>query len=149
VKNVVFHNNPTTGAAVDSNADHVTSLVDGVRLAASQPMGAGVGTTGSASLFGGGPLIIENQYLMIAHEVGWLGLGLFLAIYIVFLKRVWRERQDWFALGIWASGIGLGIIGLLLPVWADDTIAIVWWGLAAVVLAQGESHGTSTNQKTA
>jgi hypothetical protein len=67
----------------------------------------------------------------------------------VFLKRVWRERQDWFALGIWASGIGLGIIGLLLPVWADDTIAIVWWGLAAVVLAQGEIHGKSTNQKTA
>ena len=140
VKNVVLHNNPTTGATVDSNGDHLTSLQNGVQRALAQPMGAGIGSTGSASLMGSSPLIIENQYLMIAHEVGWLGLGLFIIIYVVFLIRIWHERRDWLALGVWASGIGLGIIGLLLPVWADDTVSIVWWGLAAMILASDEAH---------
>lgn len=152
VQNVVLHDNPTTGAAVDSNGDHLTSLQHGVSKALSQPLGAGVGSTGSASLLGDSPLIIENQYLMIAHEVGWLGLALFMLIYVIFLIRIWHERQDWLALGVWASGIGLGLIGLLLPVWADDTVSIVWWGLAAMVLANEERryhHGTATDKEAA
>ena len=148
VQNVVLHDNPTTGAAVDSNGDHLASLQHGVAQALSQPMGTGIGSTGSASLLGESPLIIENQYLMIAHEVGWLGLALFVIIYTVFLIRIWHERSDWLALGVWASGIGLAVIGLLLPVWADDTVSIVWWGLAAMVLANEERryrHGTAAN----
>jgi lipid-A-disaccharide synthase-like uncharacterized protein len=152
IQNVVLHDNPTTGATVDSNGDHLTSLQHGVAKALSQPLGVGVGSTGSASLLGDSPLIIENQYLMIAHEVGWLGLALFTLIYVIFLIRIWHERQDWLALGVWASGIGLGLIGLLLPVWADDTVSIVWWGFAALVLANEERryrHGTATNKKAA
>ena len=34
------------------------------------------------------------------------------------LKRLWLVRKDWLALGVLASGIGLAMIGLLLPVWA-------------------------------
>jgi hypothetical protein len=149
VHNVVLHDNPSTGAAVDSNAGHATSLVDGARLALAQPFGAGVGSTGSASLFGDTHIVIENQYLLVAHETGWLGLGLFVAIYGLILLRLWRTRRDWKALGVWASGIGLGVIGLLLPVWVDDTVSIVWWGLAAVILAKGATHGTTSNKKAA
>ena len=86
---------------------------------------------------------------MIAHEVGWLGVVLFMAIYITFLVRMWRERNDWLVLAVFASGVGLGVAGLVLPVWADDTVSIVWWGLAAVVLAWGDRHGTSSIKKTA
>lgn len=147
VQNVVLHDNPTTGATVDSNEDHASSLQEGFDRALRQPFGAGVGTTGSASLYGNEGLIIENQYLMIAHEVGWLGLALFMVIYLTFLRRIYRYRADWLALGIWASGIGLGLIGLLLPVWADDTVALVWWGLAALVMARGELYGTTSDKK--
>jgi hypothetical protein len=97
-------------------------------------MGAGIGSTGSASLLGTEPVIIENQYLMIAHEVGWLGVVLFAVLYGYMVGRLWQQRRDWLALGIWASGVGLAAIGLLLPVWADDTVSIVWWGLAAISL---------------
>jgi len=38
---------------------------------------------------------------------------------------------------VWASGLGLILIGLVLPVWVDDTVSIVWWGLAALVIASG------------
>lgn len=141
VSNVLLHDNPTTGAVVNSNDDHLTSLETGVDKMINQPFGAGVGSTGSASLHGSSPIIIENQYLFIAHEAGWLGLGLFMALFGLMMWRLWRGRQDWLSLGVFASGVGLALIGLLLPVWVDDTVAIVWWGLAAIALAKGESYG--------
>jgi hypothetical protein len=136
VANVLLHENPTTGAAISSNEGHVESLVFGVERMAQQPFGAGVGSTGSASLYDAdaGGTIIENQYLYIAHETGWLGLGLFTALFTVIMYRLWRARADWLALGAFASGAGLAMIGLLLPVWADDTVAIIWWALAAAAL---------------
>ena len=111
------------------------------------PLGSGVGSTGSASLYGDAPVIIENQYLFTAHEVGWLGLGLFVVIFTIIMIRLWKLRQSWKALAVFASGAGLTVIGLLLPVWVDDTVSIIWWGLAAVVLAEGGVRGKTTNQK--
>ncbi len=135
ISNVVLHENPIGGSAVTSNEDHVESLVEGSDRLIQQPFGAGVGSTGSASLLGEKSFIVENQYLFIAHEVGWLGLILFLSIFALILGRLWHRRGDWLALGVFASGIGLAAIGLLLPVWVDDTVAIVWWGLAGIALA--------------
>ena len=100
-----------------------------------QPLGAGVGSTGSASLYTDTPRIIENQYLFVAHETGWLGLLVFVAIFIAVLLRLWRERHDWISLGVFASGIGLALIGALQPVWVDDTVSIIWWGLAGLAIA--------------
>ncbi|MFZ2126053.1 MAG: O-antigen ligase family protein [Candidatus Microsaccharimonas sp.] len=140
VANVILHDNPTTGAEMTSNQGHVDSLQDGVDRMVHQPLGGGIGSTGSASLLGDKPLIIENQYLYIAHEVGWLGLGLFLVILWKLFAQLWQRRRDWLALGVFASGIGLVLIGLLLPILVDDTVAIIWWGLAA--LALGGSYGT-------
>lgn len=138
VQNVILHENPNGGSAISSNEGHIESLQYGITQLFQEPLGSGIGSTGSASLFTDKPVIVENQYLFIAHEAGWLGLLLFLALYGVILTRLWRQRQDWLALGMFASGIGLGLIGLLLPVWVDDTVSIVWWGLAAIALAGGE-----------
>lgn len=136
VSNVILHDDPGHGSSISSNEGHVESLIDGIGRLMRQPLGAGVGSTGSASLYGdSGGLIIENQYLFIAHEVGWLGLGLFFAIFVYTLCALWQRRRDWLALGVFTSGIGLALIGLLLPVWVDDTVSIIWWGLAALGLA--------------
>lgn len=144
VSNVLLHENQNGGSEVSSNDGHAQSLQDGFKLLVSQPFGAGVGSTGSASLEGGSPIILENQYLFIAHEVGWLGLLLFIAIFISVLVRLWRLRKDWLALGVFASGLGLASIGILLPVWADDTVSIVWWGLAAIALVGGKNERKTT-----
>ena len=133
VSNVILHENKGTGGTVSSNEGHIDSLIDGTERMVAQPLGAGIGSTGSASLFTDSPLIIENQYLFIAHEVGWLGLGLFLVLFGKILWLCWQRRRDWLALAVLASGIGLALIGLLLPVWVDDTVSIIWWGLAAIV----------------
>ncbi|MFZ2544750.1 MAG: hypothetical protein WAW80_02140 [Candidatus Saccharimonadales bacterium] len=135
VKNIVLHDNPSTGTVIDSNAGHAMSLIDGTNRVLQQPFGAGVGSTGSASLLGNEPLIIENNYLLVAHETGWLGLLLFGWLFVEVLRRLWERRKSALALGVFGSGIGLAIIGLLLPVWTDDTVSIVWWGLAAIAIA--------------
>lgn len=148
LSNIIYHEDPGEGGAIDSNQAHVDSLGDGFKRMLNQPFGAGIGSTGSASLLGDKPLIIENQYLFIAHETGWLGLVLFLAIFGEILRRLWILRSDWLALGVFAGGIALAAIGLLLPVWVDDTVAIIWWGLAAIVLTKGVSNAATTKQKT-
>jgi hypothetical protein len=140
VSNVLLHENPTGGSAVSSNDGHIESLETGVDRMIHQPFGVGVGTTGSASLHGDSPVIIENQYLFIAHEAGWLGLGLFITLFGMVMRRLWSARQDWLSVGVFASGIGLALIGLLLPVWVDDTVAIIWWGLAAIAIAKEDKE---------
>lgn len=148
---VIIHDNPATGARATSNDDHAKSLSAGIMRMAQQPLGAGVGTTGSAAVYGSTPYIIENQYVMVAHEVGWLGLALFVLIYTLVLCGLWKQRRQWYAVGLWASGVGLAFVGIVLPVWADDTVSIVWWGLAAAVCSKnynGEIYGIS-HKKTA
>ncbi len=147
VQNVVVHNNPTTGAAIDSNTAHAESLMQGLQRVAVEPLGAGIGSTGSASLFGSSSMVIENQYLMIAHEVGWMGLALFVYANGLVLVQLYRRRADWLALAAFSSGIGLAVVGLMLPVWADDTVSIVWWGLAAIALIGGTYGRSTTNKK--
>lgn len=148
VDNVILHNNPTTGAKVTSNEGHLSSLVHGSERMIHQPLGAGIGSTGSASLYGGSGMIVENQYLFVAHEAGWLGLALFVVIFVIILWWLWQKRQNWLSLAVFASGIGLACIGLLLPVWADDTVCIVWWGLAAIALgSKGEESNARKSTK--
>lgn len=140
VSNVILHEDPAEGNSVGSNAGHVESLQYGIKAMIAQPFGAGTGSTGTASYHGPSPVIIENQYLFIAHEVGWLGIVIFLVIFIEVMRRVWLRRQDWLALSVFVSGVSLATIGVILPVWVDDTVSITWWGLAAVAIASKEVY---------
>lgn len=135
VSQVILHEDPEEGNDVNSNDGHAESLVDGTNRMVRQPLGGGIGSTGSASLLSEKPLIIENQYLFVAHETGWPGLGLFLAISYFALVGLWRRRVQWLALAVFASGVGIAAAGLFLPVWVDETVALIWWGLAAIALA--------------
>ncbi|MGV9002182.1 MAG: O-antigen ligase family protein [Candidatus Saccharimonadaceae bacterium] len=135
VSQVILHEDPSEGNNVNSNDGHVASLKDSTSRMVQQPLGAGIGSTGSASLRTKSPVIIENQYLFVAHENGWIGLTLFLMITYYVLVALWRRRLQWLTLAVFASGVGLAVAGLFLPVWADDTVSIIWWGLAAMVLA--------------
>ncbi|HCR55574.1 TPA: hypothetical protein DIV49_01245 [Candidatus Saccharibacteria bacterium] len=137
-KNVVLHEDPESTVVVKSNDQHVESLASGWKRLTKQPLGAGIGSTGSASIVSeqSPDVTIENYYLFVAHEVGWLGFGLFIALTGMVLHQLWVfSKKDWVARALFASGIGLAIAALFLPVWADDTTAIVWWGLAGVVIA--------------
>ena len=148
ISTLFFHDNPS-GSQSKSDEERIDSLSSGFRRVAGQPLGAGIGSTGSASLQGDQPFIVENQYLFIAHESGWLGLGLFVWLFVEIMRRLWQRRHDWLAFGGFLSGISLATIGFMLPVWADDTVSLVWWGLAALVLGGVHLGHDRTRQKSA
>lgn len=136
--NVILHENPQSASESKSNDEHAQSLVTGWQRMIAEPFGHGIGSTGSASLYdndSANDIIIENNYFFVAHEAGWLGVGLFVGLFGYVLYVLWRRREDWRALGLLASGIGLALIGVLLPVWTDETVALIWWGLAGALLA--------------
>lgn len=135
VSHVILHEDPNEGNDINSNDGHWKSLVEGTERLVQQPLGAGVGSTGSPSLMTENSFILENYFLYVAHEVGWAGLLLFLALSGTVGYRLWQRRADWLALSLLASGAGLMLASMLLPVWADDTVALVWWGLAGLALA--------------
>ena len=144
ISHLFFHSNPAGGSPEKSDQGHWTSLQHGVEAAANAPAGEGIGSTGSASLLSHSPVIIENQYLFMAHESGWLGVVLQLLLFGLVLIRLWRGRRDWLLLGLFAGGVGLALIGLLLPVWVDDTVSLYWWGLAGLALGSSamiKPHG--------
>lgn len=146
ISHILWHDDPNGGGRVDSNSEHVSSLAHGAMRMFEQPVGGGIGSTGSASLLTDEPLIIENQYLFIAHEVGWLGLALFVWLYVEIMRRLWTRRRGALSLGVFASGCALAAIGLLLPVWVDDTVSIIWWGLAGIAVG-GVYRGTKNGRK--
>lgn len=135
ISNVLLHDNPGNGNGALTNYDHLESVMNGISRVGVQPFGYGVGSTGSASLLGNSSLIIENQYLFIAHEIGVVGLIVFSTLNFVLIIELWKRRESWLSLAVFASGIGLFLIGILLPVWVDDTVSITWWGLAAMALS--------------
>lgn len=150
ISTVVFHDNQTTGAEITSNEQHVQSWQQGIERIIANPLGEGVGSAGSASLYSSQPTVVESQYLFVAHEVGVAGLILFLAITGVVLALLYRGRAYWLSLSLFFSGIGLLLIGVLLPVWADDTVAMVWWGMAAAALQmKGAKRGSVTSKQKA
>lgn len=147
--NVVLHEDPESVVVEKSNPAHLASIEEGTTRLVGQPLGAGIGSTGSAVLYGdhSGPTI-ENYYLFVAHETGWLGLTVFIAIVVLALKNLYHRRESWLGLALLASGVGLAIIGLLLPVWTDDTTSITWWALAGGIIGSGYAKRTRQQKTT-
>lgn len=154
--NVILHEDPESMSVVKSNDGHVDSFMEGANRMAVQPFGAGIGSTGSASLYdddSSNDIVIENIYFFIAHESGWLGVALFLGIFGIILARLWHGRSSWVVLGVFASGVGLALVGILQPVWVDETVALTWWALAGALLPAvsgiiGDRHDKRTRKQT-
>lgn len=140
ISSVIFHESPDSGSLVKSDDERVQSWLGGLHKVSANPLGSGVGSTGTPSYFTDTPLVIENQFLYVAHETGWLGLALFVVSVYLVLSGLWQRRSDWLTFACFSSGIGLVVIGLIQPVWVDDTVSIIWWGMAAVCLAAGSKR---------
>jgi len=148
VSQIFLHDNKAVVDSLNSNEDHAESLVYGWNKMLANPLGAGVGSTGSASIHTEQSLVIENQYLFVAHETGWLGLVIFVLIVWIIFSKLWKLQKNWFSISVLASGIGLSLIGFFLPVWVDDTVAIIWWGMAAIAVSGGLDERITFDKKT-
>lgn len=147
VKTVIFHNNPASENTIKSDDQHAESLIEGVNHTIEAPLGNGLGSVGSPSLLGEAPRIVENQYFYITAETGVIGLVVQLAIIIMLFCGLWKGRQHALSAGVLASGVGMMVVGLVLPVWADDTVGLVWWALAGVALGYNYNQTIKLERK--
>jgi hypothetical protein len=136
VRLAVFHSSPGDSSLVEGSTDaHWRATSAGVWRVIADPLGCGPGCAGPASYYGPAPRISENYYVQIAEELGVIGLVVWLWMFGAIAVRLYLLRAYAPARIMVASGAGLAIIGVLLHVWADQPLAIVWWGLAAVACA--------------
>jgi O-antigen ligase len=154
VQNVFFHTDSTSKAATSSNAQRASALETGLRQVEKQPFGGGTGTAGPASEHNKYPArIAENYYVQIAQEVGWIGLVIFLAINVLVGLKLWSNRNDGLSRVLLATLIGLTFVNFVSHAWADDTLSLIWWGIAGVALApailkEHKSNRNESNKKT-
>ena len=81
------------------------------------------------------PRIAENFYLQIGQEMGWLGLALLVAVQAWVFRSLWAVRRMMLPRILLASGIGLTIVNLFSHAWADDTLGLLWWGMAGIAIS--------------
>jgi hypothetical protein len=135
-ENFVFHTQTHSMVKTSSNQGHLAAFKTGLSNLRHEPLGNGPGTAGPASFYNDHQSrIAENYFLQVGQETGWLGLLLFGLINIGVGALLYIRRQDTLALSLFASLVGLTFISLLSHVWADDTLAYVWWGLAGIAMA--------------
>jgi hypothetical protein len=152
VQDVFLHTSKQSVSAASSNEIRNSALRNGVEDILHDPIGEGPGTAGPASFRNQGfaARIAENYYLQIGQEVGIAGIILFIAINIMVARELWRRKQDILAQILLASLIGISFINLISHAWADDTLSLVWWGLAGIALAPAiltEKHKRKNGQK--
>lgn len=136
VQNALFHSDETSTSATSSNEVRSSVMLQGLRDVLMEPFGRGPGTAGPASVHNDRPArVAENYYLQVGQETGWLGLGLFIAILASLARRLWRRRDDALARSLLVALVGLSFVNLVQHAWTDDTLALVWWGLAGIALA--------------
>lgn len=135
-QNAVFHTDQTSKIATSSNENHLSAFRSAADDIARQPFGEGVGTAGPQSVYNKLAFgrIAENYFLQIGQEAGVLAMLLFIAICIYVGVLLFNGRSDPLALALLASLIGISFVNLLSHAWTDDTLAYLWWGLAALAL---------------
>jgi hypothetical protein len=90
VQNLVFH--VGDDAEVTSNSGRTIAINYTIDKILANPLGYGPGTAGPASFKNEiqGPVIPENYYLQLAHEVGVLGLAVFVTVCVVLGRQLYR-----------------------------------------------------------
>lgn len=135
VQTVIFHDKQDYGPVTTSNSAHKDAYKFAVNDIEKRPVyGCGSGCAGPASYYNNKPAkISENYYLQVAQESGLIGLTTFIAILILLAKQLYRQSSEHWSKILLASLVGLSISNMFLHIWADETVAIVWWGFAGLI----------------
>ena len=148
VQNTIFHSDETSQSTSSTNSVRLQALKDGAADVVDHPLGQGLGSAGPASARGPSPKIAENYYIQVAQEIGIFGLILYLAITVGVGYRLFMRRQQLLAQVLLASLIGISVINLVSHAWMDDTLSLLWWGLAGIALAPAIIKGKHYEKQT-
>jgi O-antigen ligase len=136
VNNTLLHSDKSSRALDSSNEVRIEAVNRSLKSVVEQPWGRGPGTAGPASFRNHhSPRLAENYYLQVAQEVGIIGLAIFITINFLIVKKLWQLRRQLLATALLASFIGLLIVNMLSHAWADDTLSLLWWGMAGIALS--------------
>jgi len=136
-QNTFFHSDEYSTSSRSANADRAQGIKEGIADVVDNPLGQGPGSAGPASTRNDSKVkIAENYYIQIAQEVGVFGLFVLASFHILVAFELFRRREDDLAMTLFVSFVGISIINLVSHAWMDDTISMMWWGLAGVALAQ-------------
>ena len=135
----IFHSSPGDISLTEgSNDKHWEATKAGIIDVVRHPLGSGPGSAGPASFYNtSGPKLAEDYYVQIAQEIGLVGLGLFLWINFLTLRRIVRHSALLPSVLV-ASFAGISLVNLFLHGWADDPTALTWWALAGLYM--GKTH---------
>lgn len=135
IQNTLFHTDETSHSSISSNESRLRALQQGVNDLVNEPFGRGPGTAGPASTRNeGGARISENYFIQIGQEIGWPGVILVSSIMAYAGLLLWQRRSDPLARALIASLVGLTVVNLVSHAWTDDTLGLMWWGLAGIAL---------------
>lgn len=136
VQNAIFHTDENSTSNSSTNQVRGEALKNGIRNIKAAPQGRGVGTAGPASWHNDEPVrIAENYFIQIGEEVGVLGMLLFLMICGIIAVRLFFLRAQVLPRILLASFLGIMVINMISHAWMDDTLSLLWWGLAGIALA--------------
>ncbi|MBP7807135.1 O-antigen ligase family protein [Candidatus Saccharibacteria bacterium] len=148
IQNTFFHSDETSQAATSSNQQRGQALRGSIEEVRAQPWGGGVGSAGPASARNdyAPARIAENYFIQVGQELGWAGFVLFIGLMTSLGLWLWGVRNDEFGLVLLSSFVGISVINLVSHAWADDTLALLWWGLAGVCFGRGILNKAQTKQ---
>ncbi len=131
---LLLHDSPDSGQ-VTSTEDRFTANRQALADVIDQPFGDGPGTAGPASFYNDEQTrIAENYYLQIGQEIGVIGVALFVGIISLTGIELYKSRKHEMSRVLLASLIGLSVAALFAHTWADEEVALLWWGLAGLYL---------------
>ena len=129
-----LHTSKTTHSQSSSNQNHVSATTGAIKDAIKHPLGQGLGSAGPASVYSNkGAKISENYYVQIAQETGIIGLALFVSINVLLGIYLYKSGSE-NSIILLASLIGISFVNLLSHAWSDDTLSLIWFGAAGILL---------------
>ncbi len=129
---------------------HISSVLTSLEIVREQPLGRGLGTAGQVGQVTGLQDAITNEdwYLQLATEIGVPGAIIFALIIlgfgIVAFSQYGRVRDPWLrtlCVGMGGATIGFGLVGFTLHVWEAETISMIFWLFAGMVVRAPSIEG--------
>jgi O-antigen ligase len=133
VQTSLWHRDPAEASSINSDNQRQSSLSASVKAIAERPFGRGPGSVNIASTYGPSPITVENYYLQVAEELGVIGLLIFVATVVLVALKLWQQRASDIAAALLAGLIGVSTVSMFLPAWGDETLSMLWWGMAGLV----------------
>ncbi len=136
-QNIVFHTQKNSAVKSTSDQGHSSALLSGIKEVIRHPLGNGVGYAGQASIYNYRPAVIsENYFLQIGEETGVIGLLLFIAIIILILFRLYKNKSDDFSKLMFGLTLAMITVCMLWFALSDETLCFIFFGLLAVTLSK-------------